>query len=423
MKVAERRFLFVFLAAAAASVGIPSQAEDLADFITGLYGGNGIILPAAPGIPAAIADAHRPHFTGESQIQQLNALSNGLLSGIGVYALSSTVTGISFDLSQGVPIALEDSLGPLLAERATTVGRGRMTFGFGYSNQDFDELDGEDLSSLSVILMHQDCCQVGPPPIPPPDGQLTGFEEDVIQLDIDLDIEQEVFAFFGNYGLSDRWDIGVVVPVVSVEARASSVAEVVLVNPTTGSLIGGNPVHSFAEDDQARFSRTGGEETGLGDVILRSKYQLMSGDTGPFDFSMLGQVTFATGDEDDLLGTGENRYRAMLIASRTLGRITPHVNVAYEVADSNADLENLTYAVGFDTRVNSQLTFAVDVLGRHNPHVEEIGNDVVDAAFAVKFNPFNRYNAPLHAFVSVPLNDDGLRSDAIWGVGFDVILN
>ena len=141
------------------------------------------------------------------------------------------------------------------------------------------------------------------------------------------------------------------------------------------------------------------------------------------DFSVLGQVTLATGDEDDLLGTGETKYRAMLIASKTFGRVTPHVNVAYEVADSNSKLENLTYAVGFDTRITNRLTAAVDVLGRNNPHVDEIGNNVVDIAFAVKFNPFSNYNAPINAFVSVPLNDDGLRADAIWGLGFDIILN
>jgi len=115
--------------------------------------------------------------------------------------------------------------------------------------------------------------------------------------------------------------------------------------------------------------------------------------------------------------------RAMLIASKTLGRVTPHVNVAYEVADSNADLENFTYAVGFDARVSNRVTVALELLGRSNPHVDAIGNDVVDAAFAVKFNPFDRYNLPLNAFVSVPVNDDGLRSDAIWGLGFDLILN
>ena len=315
---------------------IPGHAEhvsgDLADFITDLYGGEGIFRPPAPDIPENIADAHVPHFTGEAQIQQLNALSNGLLAGVGVFALNSTVTGLAFDIAEGVPVTTQDSLGPLLSERATTLGDGRLTFGFGYSRQDFDELDGEDLNEISVTLTHQDCCAVGPPPVPPPDGQLTGFEQDTVELAIDIDIEQEIYAFFGNYGVTSRWDVGLVVPVVSVEARAFSRADIVLAEPTGGSVIGGEPVHSFELDEDARFSDTGGTETGLGDVILRSKYHLVSSDTGPLDFSVLGQVTFPTGDEDELLGTGETKFRGMLIASKTLGRITPHANLAYEVA-------------------------------------------------------------------------------------------
>ena len=158
-------------------------------------------------------------------------------------------------------------------------------------------------------------------------------------------------------------------------------------------------------------------------MILRSKYQLARSDTSGFDFSVLGQVTFPTGDEDELLGTGETKFRDMLIASKTMGRYTPHANVAYEVATSISELENLTYAVGFDARLTDRITGAIDVLGRYHPHLDEIGNHIVDLAFAVKFNPFSNYNAPINAFVSVPLNDDGLRADAIWGIGFDIILD
>jgi hypothetical protein len=79
--------------------------------------------------------------------------------------------------------------------------------------------------------------------------------------------------------------------------------------------------------------------------------------------------------------------------------------------------------VGFDTRVTPKFSFAADVLGRYNPHVKNIGNHIVDLALAAKFNPFAKRNMPLNAFVSIPLNDDGLRADFIWGLGFDIILN
>ncbi len=395
-------------------------AGELQGFISGLYGGNGIFLPPADNIPQNIADAHVPHFTGPEQIAQLNALSSGVLSGTGVYALNSTVTGITFDLSAGAPVQVEDSLGPLLVERARTIGKGRLSFGLSYSSQDFDELDGDDLDDIRVTLIHQDCCAVGPPPIPPPDGQLTGFEQDTIILDIDLNVKQEVWALSANYGVTDNWDVGLIVPVVTVEAEAFSEATIILAG--AGSLFAGNPVHTFSTDPSARFSSTGGEETGLGDVILRTKYNFSRDNTG-WDMAVLGQVTLPTGDEDDLLGTGETKFRAMFIASKTYGRFTPHINLAYEVATSISELENYTYAIGFDARISPRFTGGVDVIGRSNPHVELIGKDIIDLAFSAKWNPFDNRNAPLSAFVSFPLNDDGLRSDVFWGVGIDFILN
>jgi len=182
-------------------------------------------------------------------------------------------------------------LGPLLAERATTLGKGRLNIAFGYSQQDFSELDGQDLSKLQIQLIHQDCCAVGPPPIPPADGVRTGFEQDTIQLDVDIKLKQQVYALFGNYGVSDRWDVGIVVPVVSVDATATSIASVNLANPNGGSTIGGAPVHSFELDPSLAISRTGGSKTGIGDVILRSKYNFLRSSDNGVDLSMLGQVT------------------------------------------------------------------------------------------------------------------------------------
>jgi len=418
----QRRIATTTAVVLAAACSAPLQAADLADFILDLYGGDGIRLPPAPDIPDFIADAHVPHFTGEQQIQELNALSKGLLAGTSQYAINSTVTGVSFDLSQGVPIAVEDSLGPLLTERASTIGRGRLNFGFSYSNNDYSELDGDDLSDLTLDLTHQDCCAVGPPPIPPPDGQITGFERDTITLNIDIDLEQEVYAFFASYGLTENWDLGVVVPVVSVDATATSVATINITDEN--SEIEGEPVHSFEADPARAVSRTGGDETGLGDVIVRTKYSFLRQDSDSFmDFAVLGQVILATGDEDKLLGTGETRYKAMLIGSKRMGNFTPHVNLAYEASTGPDELDNYSYALGLDGRISDRVSASAAVLGRYNPDLEEIGNHTIDGALALKWNPWSNTNAPLHAFVTVPLNDDGLRADFVWGLGFDLIFN
>jgi hypothetical protein len=409
-----------------------AQDGDLRDFITDLYGGDGIVLPPAGApVPSFIAEAHQAHFQNEAALSELSSLSDSLLSGTQLFALNSTVTGVAFDLSTGIPQAVQDGLGPLLSERAKTVGKGRLTFGFGFAKQKFDELDGESLSGIEISLSHVECCGVTGPP--PPDGELTGFEEDEIHLTIDVDIEQDVYALYSNFGVTDNFDIGIVVPVVRVEARATSFAEVFEANPNDGSRFpdaSGVPVHTFdpsASDPDDLFddpiSSTGGSETGIGDVVVRGKWAFLDASDGFADMALALDVTLPTGSEKKLLGTGETQFRGTFIASKQLGRTTPHVNVGYSAATSNSSLEKLTYAVGFDTRLNNQFTFAADVLGRYNPHVKSIGNHIIDLAVAAKWNPFSNRNMPLNAFVSFPLNDDGLRADFVWGIGFDVILN
>jgi hypothetical protein len=414
--------------------GFQVQANDLRDFITDLYGGDGIFLPAAEGVPTQIAAGHQAHFEGPA-LAELAELSDGILSGAGIFALNSTVTGVSFDLSTGVPQTVQDSLGPLLSERATTLGDGRWTLGFGYTRQDFKELDGESLSDLQVSLPHQDCCFEDPPPFDP-DGQLTGFELDEILLDIDMELKQDVFAIFSNYGVTDKLDVGVVVPIVRLEARARSAATIVYSGPDSVITIppcadpNGCPVHSFEGDPSvvgqetpdSPISETGDTKTGIGDVILRGKYHFLEDGQSFADMAILLDVTLPTGKEKDLLGTGETQFRGMYILSKQLGRFTPHLNVGYSVPTGNKKLEKLTYAVGGDARLTPQFTLAADVLGRYNPNVKTIGNHVIDLAIAAKWNPFRDRNVPLNAFVSFPLNNDGLRADVVWGLGFDIIL-
>ena len=109
---------------------------------------------------------------------------------------------------------------------------------------------------------------------------------------------------------------------------------------------------------------------------------------GAPDLSFLAQVTAATGDEKNLLGTGETRYKAGLIASKRYGAFGPHLNVAYETSTGEDFLDNITYAAGFDVRISPKFTAGLDVLGRHNPDQEAVDSTVLDVALSAKWNPF-----------------------------------
>ncbi len=55
------------------------------------------------------------------------------------------------------------SFGPLFAERAATIGRGRFSAGFNYQHARYDQFEGSDLDdgTIKFYLRHQECCTTG----------------------------------------------------------------------------------------------------------------------------------------------------------------------------------------------------------------------------------------------------------------------
>lgn len=370
----------------------PAGAGDLKDIVKNLWGGDGICLER-------VGPTCDPHFLASS-LGGLESLSTALASNVGFFAFNSTVTGFTFDIERGVPVQTQRSLGPLLGERAITLGARKLNVAFSYTRVKYTRFEGESLDKLSLTFSHID--QNG-------DGVLTGPETDIIQADLDLEIEQEVFALFATYGLTRAWDVDVVFPVVTTRVRAKAEATLVSTLPLT--------VHSFGPDSDPSTSTESGEETGIGDIILRSKYNFLR-DYGSWpDLAIIGQVKLPTGDEDNLLGTGETNVLGLLVASRTFGPVTPHVNLGYEFSTDSTQ-SNARYVLGFDAQMLPTLTLAFDVLGRWEHDGDGIGDHLLDFAVGAKWNLFRVL--PVSANVLLPLNkDEGLRADVIWTVGIE----
>src|SRR5512145_3034312 len=94
-----------------------SSARRLATLIPGLYGGDGIILATDP------TANHAAHFTVDSSAS-INRLNEQITSQIGIFPFSSSVSGFTFafDPSLGTFLRTTETLGPLFAERAPTLG-------------------------------------------------------------------------------------------------------------------------------------------------------------------------------------------------------------------------------------------------------------------------------------------------------------
>lgn len=374
---------------AAAAEARAQTTGDVRDLVADLYGGQGIVLD-----PDVIG--HVAHFNAASSAA-LSNLSSIISSNVSTYSFNSTVAAVSFDVDQGVPVRTQESLGPILAERARTIGRSRMNLGASYALIEYKQLNGRAVSDLTLDLAHDDV----PGDIP--------YERDIIRLNLDLSLRQQRLAFFATFGLTNSLDVGLIVPIVETRGSVSSVASIVPFEPDTPHRFGG--VTSPTDSNKA-------SATGLGDVSVRAKWHVTEGLDSPVEAAVVGQATFATGDEKDLLGAGSHSAFVGGVVSAHLGRFSPHLNVGYEhLFDDDAALfkrSNARAVVGFDVSATPRLAFSAEVIGRW---LRE-GPDFYDFAVGGKWEAFN--GIPITANLVLPINrNKGLRPDYVLMLGVE----
>lgn len=391
----------LLLAAAALLAASAAPAEKLNTLIPGLYGGDGITLAGAEGGPFP---SHAPHFL-VATADTFNRLNDIISAQVGAIPFASAGAGFAFrfDEDLGTFVQVTESFGPVYAERADTIGNGRFNVNLSFTAFKYDEFLGDDLDDLVVTTLHD-------PDIIPPFDERTSFELDTVDAHLNLDININALNFAGTYGVTDRLDVGFLVPVAEVDVRVGAHAEVVK-SPDNPIPV---DVHTFEGGPESPDDSASGSAQGLGDVVLRLKYHWLESETHNLAAAL--QVKTATGDEDDFLGTGQSTVRPFLIYSRSFGRLTPHVNLGYEFNVDDSDQNSLEYAAGFDVGAEG-FTVALSVLGSRELGGDGFADTIVNGSLGVKWNPFGSYIVT--ANVLVPLNDDGLRSDAIGTLAFE----
>jgi hypothetical protein len=386
------------------------QADSLSELLPNLFGKGGITLA-----PAAVGFSHLPHFTvsSETQLTILNDSLRGQLSNI---PLPSPVSGFTFrfDPTVGALVRTTDSFGPIYSQRADTTGRNRFTIGASYSRFTFDTLDGKDLSNgeLAVTFTH---APVADPPF--------NFEKDTITGRIKADITSDVFVLSGTYGIFDNLDVSIAVPIIHTDIRLTGTATV--------NRIGSDPgTHLFANGLDSITVRSGDESTGIGDIVLRAKYNFLK--DSPVLLAAGLDLRLPSGSVDDLRGLGTPVVSPIFIAStRPFFGLSPHLNVGFHLSgDTNKADHEFFYNVGVDWAAFAPLTVAFDILGRRiidnkrleagqGPGGTKIANsDIVDASLGVKVNVWK--NILGVANVLLPINRTGLRDNAAWLVGVEV---
>jgi hypothetical protein len=296
---------------------------------------------------------HSAHFLPELNQQLAPFFFNDqLIAQLATFPTGSSSGGFSytFDERAGTFTRASESFGPLFADRALTVGKGKFTFGMNFQKSSYDSFEGFDLDdgSIKFFLRHADAGGVF-------------FEDDLVQVALNLEVSTTTTSFFGTYGLTDRLDVSVVVPIVNASLDATLDATVLQL-ATEGI---DPPIHAFPGGGTEESFSQSGSASGIGDILFRAKYRFMPKAGGGLALELGARLP--TGDSENLLGLGASQFTFALIGSTTRGALEPHFNVGYTISgDSDVAFvpDEFGYRAGVDYVLNPRVTLIGDLIGR-----------------------------------------------------------
>jgi hypothetical protein len=244
------------------------------------------------------------------------------------------------------------------------------------------------------------------------------FADESAPFDLDrlaLNIDASIATIYGSLGITDRLELGVALPTVTLN-------------------LDGTRVNQYRNQTltQATASATA---VGLADVVARAKVMLY--DNGRARTALGGLIRFPTGRQRDLLGAGSTSVRLAGIGSFEGSRFSTHLNGGFTFGGISREL---SYGVAEALAVSRLLTTGVELVGRWiddvgeivpstEPHPRLVGvlterlvpNE--SAANFISIVPGVKWNIGdtwvLSANVTVPLRQTGLVSPVTPFVGLD----
>lgn len=394
-------FSVLFVVALAA----PAAAQDkdkqdrpatLSTLFEDIFGPRGLVLNSDD--VALDGTNHAAHFNSAFQ-SEFRLLNVALTSQLATVPLPSPASGFtySFDPATGTFARSSRSFGPILTERGETIGRGKIALGYAFQFFSYDRLDGVSLTAVPALFTHDN-------------PELGGGRADVVSTENTIEASVTQFTGAITYGLTDRIDVSLAVPVVRTRLALLSNATIHRIG--TGNAL---QVHYFRDPDaiggygSTRQYFAEGSSTGLGDLVARVKGTVLR----ERDRSLAAglDVRMPTGDERNLLGSGSLGLKPFVALSASIGAFAPHVNVAYQWNGKSAlagdvregfkdDLpDQFTYALGADLLVAPRLSIVCDLFGQR----------VIDSP-----RMFTRAEVHTGAAGTVTLDDVLFQTESFW---------
>jgi hypothetical protein len=360
-----------------AQTTVESRSPTLAELLQNIYGPHGLVVDSEAVLPDG--STHSAHFNGAFQ-SEFGRINIALVRQLGALPIPSPASGFTyaFDNSTGTFVRSTQSFGPILADRAETIGRGRFAFGYSLQQFSFETFDGLRLSHIPAVFTHDDFA-------------LGGGRADLITTNnaISASVSQSTFSL--TYGATEHLDLSLAVPLVRTSLNVVSDATIHRLGTAE------NPAIHFFRDPNApgtygseRSFVARGSAAGVGDVIARGKETIVKTDRAGVALGL--EARLPTGQAENLLGSGSFGLKPFGTVSAIYGRVAPHVNIGYQwngrtvlagdvATNVKGDLPGeLSYVVGADVGIENRLTVAFDVLARHSSDAPRLSSSTFTAA-------------------------------------------
>ena len=323
---------------------VPASAQDIRPFIEQLFF-QGIVDPQED--PEAVLQQ------AQDSADELSKLTAIALATVPVVSSSAGLVYVR-DAASNELLLKTPSFGPSYVERPITNGKGVFNLGvnYQYSRIDFSgAFDTADARDEGLPLFDNTATFAA-----------DGFVQFITKRAF-LETRSHSFNVFTSYGITQRLDVGAVVPITAlrVAGRTEETYDVTrnwnANDPENIRIDRPTPTGIKVIWPETRLSATG-----IGDISLRVKYSFL--ERGGEGVAVLSELRLPTGDEVNLLGAGEASFRVSLLgALTTLGSASLHANAGYSAGGLT---DEFVFAAGLDGPVLAQqrVTASVSLLGR-----------------------------------------------------------
>jgi len=259
-----------------------------------------------------------------------------------------------------------------------------------------------------------------------PAGACYEFEKDTVQVDTEIELSNHILALYGSFGVTDKLDIGALVPII--HTKMSVKANATVIENETKQFFAGT-LHAFnpSVSGDSAFSSADGEYTGVGDFSLRAKYAFYEGER--VNLASVLEVRFPTGNANNLQGIDYYGAKPMLLGSASFPYenygFGLHGNVGYEINAGYLGQDELDYVVGAEyyrqLSNDRMLSFSVEAIGSHELTKKDgIGDNNTDVAFGIKYK--NAKDMFFEYGMKYALDKHGLRASRVHQLGLKINL-